>query len=129
MSEVAATISSRAPVRLEEITHANVTPATQPAGRAISAVEADHDRDRTEPPARADHRGDRLDRARGAGAGDPAEQAQERGGPAAPSSSVDRGPGVARDAIPDVPRPGGSDPVLRAGATPLRVDRDRLEPG
>ena len=54
MSEVAATISPRAPVRLEEITDANVTPATEPAGRTISAVEADHDRARTEPPARAD---------------------------------------------------------------------------
>jgi len=30
MSEVAATISPSAPVRLEEITDANVTPATEP---------------------------------------------------------------------------------------------------
>ena len=40
MSEVAATISPRAPVRLEEITDANVTPVTEPAGRTISAVDA-----------------------------------------------------------------------------------------
>jgi len=40
MSEVAATIFPRAPVRLEEITDANVTPVTEPAGRAISAVDA-----------------------------------------------------------------------------------------
>src|SRR5262249_38953221 len=73
--------------------------------------------------------GNRRDGAGGGGAGDPPKKAKECGGPTATSSRVDRGVDVTRDATPDAPRPGRSDPVLRAGAVSLRADRDRLEPG
>src|SRR5215813_2431587 len=128
MSEGSPTVTWRI-VRLEETYASDVTAPPRPAARAVPAFEASSHRDRTEPPPGADHRRDRLGRARGAGAGDSPQQAQERSRAAAASSCAHRRTGVPSLAVPHVPRAGGPDPVLRARAISLRFDGNRVESG
>src|SRR4030095_4112049 len=88
-----------------------------------------HDPDRREPSAGAADRYAGLDGAGRAGGKDPAEETEERRGPAAAFASAarrDRADGHPQD---DLSRDRGSDPVLRARAVSVRPDRDRVDAG
>src|SRR5215470_15004575 len=112
---------------VKEVSYGATPTAAQPAAGAIRTLEETGDRTRRESPARADNRRDRLDRARGAGAVDPDDQAEKRGRSTAAPSGADRGVGVSGDATDELPRDRGSDPSLRAREVPLRVDGERLD--
>lgn len=113
----------------KEVRDVSTTPGRQPPARAICTLETARDFTAEQSSDGGSDRHGGLDGDGIAGREGPRQKGQECGGTTAELARDTWGVDVDGDSKDALPRGGGADSVLRAGAIPVRPDRDGLDAG